>query len=194
MTSRYSPRANAARASCTAVSTSAIVRRSAAWAFAGVRGPSMLRSFAFASASAVVADVERALRIGARDGLMVGRLACRILRALAAVQCVVEREPIIALGDGVLCFFQGILRGCVLVARVAVGAGRPRGVDRALRLLHLFLRGIAAACERTGDHERDRCEQAANRRHERTSIRREITDGSRAAESQRTRVRSFTAV
>src|SRR4029078_10083709 len=78
---------------------------------------------------------QRALDRQTRDRFLVGGLLRRCLGALPTIERVGEREAIVALEDGfaggVQCFFGG----GEFLPRVVAGAGRPRGVDRLLRLL-----------------------------------------------------------
>lgn len=94
---------------------------------------------------------QRALGLAPRGGLAIGGFARRVLRALARVERVAEREAVVARADG---FFGSRERGAgrlELLAGVSVGAGSPGGVDRPLRLMHFFVGGFGA-----GDRRRDR--------------------------------------
>lgn len=91
---------------------------------------------------------ERPLRLSASDCLVVRGILCGRLRVLAAVHGVAERQSIVAIGDGLARLLQGILGRDEFVMRVLGRAGCARGVDRALRLLHLVFGGIVAAGRR----------------------------------------------
>ncbi|PYR01465.1 MAG: hypothetical protein DMF97_07575 [Acidobacteria bacterium] len=77
---------------------------------------------------------ERVLGFGPRDRFAVGGLLGGILRALPRIEGVIQGETIVALPDGVVRALQRGLRRGELVGRVLVGAGRPGGIDGALRL------------------------------------------------------------
>ena len=80
-----------------------------------------------------------------RGGLAVGRLLGRGLRALAAVERVVERQAVVALRDGRRCDrFERIHGRRELDAGVPIRAGGARGIDRALGLLHLSVGRLRA--------------------------------------------------
>src|SRR5207253_1723109 len=87
---------------------------------------------------------QRGGRVGAGDRFLVDRFLGRSLSAFAGVERVVECLAVVALIDGVVGALQGGLGGGELVARVLIGAGGARGVDRALGLLHFPVGGIAA--------------------------------------------------
>ena len=89
----------------------------------------------------------------ARLCLAVGGLGGRFLRMLARVQRVVERLAVVALVDRFVRFLQRRGGGGVLVGGVLVGAGGARGIDRALRLVDLFLRGFASSLRRTSSRQ-----------------------------------------
>ena len=93
---------------------------------------------------------------------------------LAAVERFVERLAVVALADGILRAFERVGGGRVLGGRVAVGARGARRVDGALRLVHLFVRGIAAGDkEDRGNDARGQphgLPRAASRGHENLSI------------------------
>ena len=74
-------------------------------------------------------------------------------RLLAALERVVERQPVVADRDRFVGVFERVDRGGVLSCCVPVGAGRAGGVDRALGLIHFLVgRGPAReAKERCGD-------------------------------------------
>ena len=124
--------------------TRARSRRLSAW-----RGESC--SAASASASARSASTRAA-------ALLVGRLFGRGLRAFAAVERVIQRQAVVALVDGVVVLQRVFGRG-ELLARVLIGAGGARGIDRALRLLHFFVGRIAA--RRRREHRREQSGQRA---------------------------------
>src|SRR3954468_20477354 len=101
----------------------------------------------------------RAIRVDAGGGLAVGGELGGVLGPLAAVERVVQRQPVVTLLDGFVGVLQRLLRRGELLVRVLIGAGRARRVDRALRLLHFFLRWIAAAggrAQKEGDDQRQR--------------------------------------
>jgi hypothetical protein len=77
-----------------------------------------------------------------------------VLRALTAVERVAERQPVIALGYGVMRTLQSISRGLVFVAGVLLRACRTRGIDGALRLVHLLVWGFRASGRDESDDER----------------------------------------
>ena len=114
---------------------------------------------------------ERAVRVGEgvfgvtpRSGLAAGGLLRRVLRALARVERVIEGEPVVAIRDGIVGALEGVGGGGEFVVRELVGAGGARGINRALRLLQLFLRRIAAGrgAERRDNGQR---QQHAAERH-----------------------------
>ena len=75
---------------------------------------------------------EPPLGCAAQHGLLSGRFLRRPLRAIAAVECIVQRQPIVALPDSVLRALERFDRGLVLLRGITVGACGARGVDRAL--------------------------------------------------------------
>ena len=85
---------------------------------------------------------------------------------LAAVESVIQRQPIVALFDGFACVFQRIVGGDELVVRVLVRARSASRIDRALRLLHLLFGWVVSAGkreERRSQH--DHAAARANARH-----------------------------
>ena len=108
---------------------------------------------------------ECALGLCTRGTAAVGGFLRRVLGAFPRVERVVEGQTIVALCDSIIGALERILRGREFIARELLGAGGARGVDRALGLLQLFVRRIAAcrACQRheEGQQARDN----ADRRH-----------------------------
>ena len=86
----------------------------------------------------------RALRVGANRDLAVGRVFGRTERAFACVERVVERQPVVALRDGVVGLLERFLGGVEIVDGVPVGAGGLRRIDRRLRLLEFLVRRTSA--------------------------------------------------
>lgn len=82
---------------------------------------------------------ERTFRVAAEAGARVRRSARRVLCLLAAGECVIEREAIVALGDGLVGLVERGACGRVLVGGVAFGAGRAGGIDRTLGLIHFLV-------------------------------------------------------
>ena len=80
------------------------------------------------------------LRLGGhtRARFAVGRLPSGVLGALPGVERIAERLTEVALVDRSCAFCNADVAAGVLVRRVLVGAGRARGVDRALRLIDFF--------------------------------------------------------
>jgi hypothetical protein len=60
---------------------------------------------------------------------------------------VIQREAIVTLGDSIPGVGECQRRGGKFFGRVLVGAGGSRRVERALCLLHLLVRGFAAAAD-----------------------------------------------
>src|SRR4029077_20827406 len=87
---------------------------------------------------------QRLGRVGAGDRFFVDRFLGRGLGALARVERVVEGLAVVALADRVVGALEGVLGGGALFAGVLIGAGGAGRVDRALRLLHFLVGGIAA--------------------------------------------------
>ena len=79
---------------------------------------------------------EPALGVAAQDGLLTGGFLCRALRTIAAVERMIQRQPVVALCNGVVRVFEGFNRRSVLFGGVAIGAGSPRRINRTLRLIH----------------------------------------------------------
>ena len=73
-----------------------------------------------------------------------------VLRLFPALERVVQREAIVASGDGVVGLLERLRRCCVFAGRVLFGAGRARSIDGTLRLVHLFMRRV-----RTGNCNED---------------------------------------
>ena len=157
-----------ARALC-AVSIAARVRASASRAGGCARRHAAL-SFVSAAVRRASAAVS-ALSAPARGGLAVGGLLARRSGALAAVERVVERQPVVALIDGVVRVLQRVVGRREFLGGVPIGAGRARGVDRALRLLHFLVGRIAAARQRD---ENARSTSGDNRTTRRNDILRSI--------------------
>lgn len=101
---------------------------------------------------------EAALRRAAKNALLARGFLRGLLRAIAAVERVIESEPVISLADGILRALQRLDRAFVLIPRVAIGARRSRGVDRTLGLIHF-------ACGRRGatHGKRNRTEECRDR-------------------------------
>ncbi len=103
---------------------------------------------------------EAAFRRAALNGLLGGRFFCRPLRAIAGVEGVVQRQPIVALRDGILRVLQRLDGGLVLLGGEAIGARGPRGINRALGLIHFARRrrcatnGKKTGTEKCETHER----------------------------------------
>jgi NAD-dependent deacetylase len=87
---------------------------------------------------------QQAFGLAARRRLLVGRHLGRVLCTLAAVECVVQREPIIAVGHCSARAVERINRGLVLVGGVLLGTGGASRVDGALRLVQFLLGRVAA--------------------------------------------------
>ena len=88
-------------------------------------------------------------RGAAKHALLPHAFFGRALRAVAAVERVIQREAVIALRHRVARALKGLDGAFVLDGRVAVGPRRSCGVDGALRLVHL-------AAWRLGARERER--------------------------------------
>lgn len=103
---------------------------------------------------------EAAFRRTAQHGLLGGGFFRRPLRAIAAVERVVQGEPIVALRDSVLRVLQRLDGGVVLLGRITIGACGTRRVDGSLRLIHLArgrrgaTRGEHTQAEHGDTHER----------------------------------------
>ena len=69
--------------------------------------------------------------------------------ALAAVERVVQRQPIVALLDGVVRVLQRLDGRGEFLGGVPIGAGGARRIDRVLRLLDFFVGRIAATGDET---------------------------------------------
>ena len=96
---------------------------------------------------------DAAVGLDARGRHAVGGELGGILGALTAVERVVEGETVVARHHRGVGTRERGLRGGEFFGGVHLGAGRKSRVDRALRLLHLFLRGVAAACRREQDEQ-----------------------------------------
>jgi len=92
--------------------------------------------------------IDGAIGLGPRDRLAVGCHLRGVLRAFAAVECVVEGEAIVALIDRLLRIGQRQLGGGEFLGRVLVGARRLRGIQRSLGLLHFLVGRFSAAPDR----------------------------------------------
>ena len=79
---------------------------------------------------------EPPLGCAAQHGLLGGRFLRGPLRAIAAVQRIVQRQPVVALTDSVLRALERLDRGLVLLGGKTIGARGARGVDRPLGLIH----------------------------------------------------------
>ena len=79
---------------------------------------------------------ESPLGCAAQHGLLAGRFLCGPLRAIAAVECIVQSQPVVALTDSVLRALECFDRSLVLIGGKTVGACGPCGVDRPLGLIH----------------------------------------------------------
>ena len=89
---------------------------------------------------------------------IVGGLRCGRLRALAAVQRVVEREPVVAFVNRCTGACERAFGSGDLVVRVLVGPRGPRRFNGALRLLDFDLRRIVATREGHGCCGEDECQ------------------------------------
>ena len=99
---------------------------------------------------------QRAFGLGAYGLLALGGVLRGALRPLARVERVIEREPIVALDDGVVGQLERFARGIEVVGRISIRAGGFRGVDCGLRLLHFLVR-------RPGARRNQRREQGKRR-------------------------------
>ena len=103
---------------------------------------------------------EPAFRRTAENRLLGGGFLGRSLRPIAAVERIVQRQPIVALRDGVLRALQRLDGGVVLLGGVAIGARGSCGIDRALGLIHFprwrrgATRGEKGRTEKCETHER----------------------------------------
>jgi DNA repair protein RadC len=84
------------------------------------------------------------------------RLAGRVLRALVAVERVVEREAIVALRHGFLRALERRFGGGELVGRIAFGAGSTRRFDGAVRLVEFAAGRVAAPRDEHREHREHR--------------------------------------
>ena len=132
----------------------AIAARGVASERVGTRAASAAASRWFGSIEQRGDLAQPALGAAAQNGLLVGGFLGRSLRALAAVQRVVQRQPIVALRDGFLRLLQRLDGGLVLVGGVTIGARRPCGIDRALGLIHLSRWRRAASRAENSDKQR----------------------------------------
>ncbi len=140
---------------CKDASASAIAARAAVSVRRGTRAVS-------AAPSCCSALIEQR-RHFARAGVLrrCARTACWLaasfaarLRAIAAVERVVQRQAIVALRDRVLCALERLDGRLVLLCGVTIGSGGSRGVDRALGLIHFAARRRGAGqCERNTNRE-----------------------------------------
>jgi DNA repair protein RadC len=96
---------------------------------------------------------EPALRRAALHGLLGGGFLRGSLCAIAAVECVVQRQPIVALRDGILRVLQRFDRRVVLFGGVAIGACGPRGVAQAMKRE----REKSSAATETNEERRNIC-------------------------------------
>jgi DNA repair protein RadC len=125
-------------------------------------------SRAFGSLQSLFGAIERrrdlaepALRRTAKNRLLGGCFLGRSLGPIAAVQRIVQREPIVALRDRLLRALQRLDGGVVLLGGVAIGTRGPCGIDRALGLIHLSrwrrgaTRGEKRRAEKRETHERN---------------------------------------
>ena len=87
---------------------------------------------------------EEPFGVAARRRPLVGGALRRRLRALAAVERVIEREAIVALADGLLRVRERIDGALQLFGRVDGRARGSRGVDGALGLMQFLVRRFAA--------------------------------------------------
>ncbi len=111
---------------------------------------------------------EPALGRAAEHRLLAGRFFRCSLRAVAAVERVVQRQSIVALADGVVRVLQRLDGGLVLLGRIAIGACGARGVDRTLGLIH-FARRRCGARDGRDEHEQSSAENERERRTTRAS-------------------------
>jgi DNA repair protein RadC len=79
---------------------------------------------------------ETPLCIAAQDALLAGRFLRRVLRTLAAVERVIQRQTIVALLDGCVGARKRLYSALILPSGVAIGACGSGGIDRALGLIH----------------------------------------------------------
>ena len=127
---------------------------------AGTRGPFGRRERPFAWAISAVISAMDAFHFAAEAAMCLGRQAGRVLRVLAAFERVVERQAIVALGDGIVGELQRGDGGVELLRREAIGAGGSRGIDRPLRLVHFLVWGVPHA---VSSSEREHpCSQRTN--------------------------------
>ena len=87
---------------------------------------------------------ETPLCIAAQDALLAGRFLRRVLRTLAAVERVIQRQTIVALLDGCVGARKRLYGTLILPSGVAIGACGSGGIDRALGLIHFPCRGRRA--------------------------------------------------
>ena len=102
---------------------------------------------------------ERGLRFSLGARLAVGRLAGRLERALVGVDRARQRQPVVALRDGLVRLLHRGRRRGERLGRVLLGAGGARRVDGTLGAIDFFLGGFGA-----GSEENQRPIAAARRR------------------------------
>ena len=94
--------------------------------------------------------------LAASSGLVVARLLDRFVGAVAGVNRVIEREPVIATRDGIVVFLQRFFGGLEGRRRVRRGIGRFGSSNRAVGLMSFFGRWLRAP-----DGEPDKKDTAA---------------------------------
>jgi len=86
-------------------------------------------------------------------GLTDGRLFGRLDGALARVDRVAERRPVVALIDGVVRFLERRRGGGEFIRGVSVGAARTSRINSCLRLIDFFLWRFGASGEKQRNHD-----------------------------------------
>ncbi len=98
---------------------------------------------------------DRTLDVATDLGARIGGHTGGVLRLLAAVDGVIQRQPVVTLSHGVGRILERGGRGSELGRCVAIRARSARGIDRALGLIHFSGRRIAAGRSKHAGNEQD---------------------------------------
>ena len=113
-------------------------------------------SAAARSRASVTSEVTSASAFGVprKFGFGVGRGARGVLRLLAADECVIERQAVVASRNGVVRLLERRARGLVFGRGVSIGPGGLGRVDRTLGLVHFLVgrRTTGRGEERVSSH------------------------------------------
>ena len=101
------------------------------------------------------------LDLRSHAGLGIGGIARRVLRVFTTFECVIQRQAVVAGGDGLVSVLERRRRRVVFRFGVLVGACGARGIDGALCLIHFLVGRLRASGKETNGEGPYTCRSAA---------------------------------